>query len=293
MSDVFSAGGRDAAEIARLFWVMAAGALAIWIVVTTLALHAMRRRRSPWSQRSAVRLIVIGGCAIPAILLAALMAYGMPLLARHAERAADLRITVIGEQWWWRVRYQLPNGQSVDLANEIRLPRRRIAQIELTSTNVIHSFWIPALAGKVDMIPGRVTRLTLEPSRAGIYRGLCAEYCGASHARMAFVAEVMEVDAFAAWLEHEARPAASSDQAFEAHGCAACHAIRGTLARATIGPDLTHVGRRHSIAAGATRNDAAAIAEWIARPDQFKPGALMPRFDALPLDQRLRLADYL
>ena len=290
--DVFAGAGRESAEVARLFWVMAGGALAIWLIVTALALHSVRARRSRWSDTAAVRLIVIGGCALPAVVLAALLVYGMPLLTRR-EGGATVRLSVVGEQWWWRVRYHLPNGGSVDLANEIRLPRGQVTQVDLTSTNVIHSFWIPALAGKVDMIPGRVTRLMLEPLQSGIYRGACAEYCGLSHTRMAFVAEVMEPEAFARWLDSESRPASAGDAAFGANGCGACHAIRGTAATASIGPDLMHVGRRHTIAAGAVPNDADAIANWIARPDRFKPGSLMPRFDALPPDQRLRLAAYL
>lgn len=296
MFDVLAGAGRDAAEIERLFRVMAAGAVVIWLMVTALALHAMRLRRSPWTDRASIRLIVIGGCVVPTVVLAALLAFGMPALAgRRVARDAGVRISVVGEQWWWRVRYQSPGRSPVELANEIRLPRGDTAEIMLTSSNVIHSFWIPALAGKVDMIPGRVTRLTVTPTRTGVYRGVCAEYCGASHTRMAFVAEVMEPEAFARWLESESQPAlpAGGERLFMASGCAACHAIRGTAAGATIGPDLTHVGRRHGIAAGAVINHAAAIAQWIARPDRSKPGVLMPPFDALPFDQRLQLAEYL
>ncbi len=297
MFDALTGAGRAAAETAHLFWIMTIGFTAIWLVVTAFALHASRTRQGPWSERAGLRLILIGGCVVPTVVLAGLLAYGMPALARQrsAPGDADVRITVIGEQWWWRVRYELPGGSHVELANEVRLPRNRVTQVTLTSTDVIHSFWIPSIAGKLDMIPGRLTHLTLEPTTAGTFRGVCAEYCGASHARMAFVADVMEPDAFDRWLSSEAAPAAGSeaDDVFMANGCAACHAIRGTAATATIGPDLTHVGRRHSIAAGSLPNEIGAITRWLARPDHTKPGVLMPPFEALSEGELRRLAEYM
>lgn len=168
--------GRDAAEVIPLFMVMTVGSAVIWLIVTLLALHGARRGRGRWSERGGLWLIAIGGFAVPAVVLAALLAYGMPTLARQLDgnRAAEVRLTVTGEQWWWRVRYELPAGGHVDLANEVRLPRGRVAEVILTSANVIHSFWIPPLAGKMDMIPGRVTRIMLEPIRTGTYRGVCA-----------------------------------------------------------------------------------------------------------------------
>ena len=294
--------GQDAAEIASLFWVMAAGAAIIWLIVTGLGLHAMRSRRSLWSERAGLLLIAIGGGAVPTVILAALLVYGMPTLARQLDTAISpsVRISVVGEQWWWRVRYELPGGTHVELANEIRLPRDRVTAVTLTSTNVIHSFWIPALAGKVDMVPGRTTQLTLEPGAAGTYRGVCAEYCGASHARMAFIVEVMEPDAFEQWLAAQGLPAppAATDvtagaTAFLRNGCGACHSIRGSPAVATIGPDLTHVGSRRSVAAASLPNQPDDIARFIARPDHVKPGSLMPPFAMLPPDQLNAIAAYL
>jgi cytochrome c oxidase subunit 2 len=293
------AAGRDAAEIAGLLAVMTIGATVIWLMVTGLALHALRSGRAPWSERAGLLLIAVGGAAVPTLVLAALLAYGMPSLARQTQDVdhADVRLTVIGEQWWWRVRYDLGNGRHVELANEVRLPRDRIARVTLTSTNVIHSFWIPALAGKMDMIPGRITFLTLEPRATGVFRGVCAEYCGASHARMALVAEVMEPEAFDAWLAAQAAPAvpdgSRGEASFAANGCGACHAIRGTRASATIGPDLTHLGGRHTIAAATLPNDPAGLARWIARPDHVKPGVLMPPFGMLPPDDVRAIAEYL
>jgi cytochrome c oxidase subunit II len=300
MSGALATAGRDADEIARLFWIMTAAAAIIWIAVTALALHATRRRRPQWSERGGLLLVAIGGFVAPAIVLAGLLALGMPALRRQlaAAPADSLRVTVIGEQFWWRVRYSASDGTEVDVANEVRLPRGRTIEVTLTSTNVIHSFWIPSLAGKMDMVPGRLTRLTLEPSTTGLFRGVCAEYCGASHARMAFAVDVMEPEAFDAWLVAESRDSQtagreSGHRAFTAAGCAACHAIRGTTSVATIGPDLTHLGSRHTLAAGALANNPSELARWITDPGEIKPGALMPPFGMLPNGQLQLIAAYL
>jgi cytochrome c oxidase subunit 2 len=151
----------------------------------------------------------------------------------------------------------------------------------------------------MDMIPGRITRLMLEPTEIGTYRGVCAEYCGASHARMAFAVDVMEPDDFDRWLLAQTQPSVSAAganagaTAFIANGCAACHAVRGTAAAGTIGPDLTHVGSRLSIAAASLSNAEADLARWIARPDHVKPGALMPPFGMLPAGDLQAMAAYL
>jgi cytochrome c oxidase subunit 2 len=171
----------------------------------------------------------------------------------------------------------------------------------LESDNVIHSFWIPSLAGKMDMIPGRETHLALEPTRLGIYRGVCAEYCGTSHAKMAFDVAVLDKAAFEHWLDDQAKPArepvgepaAEGRRLFFANGCGACHTIRGTDAGGTIGPDLTHVGARLSLAGGALTNSVAHLAEWIEQPSRIKPGARMPPFAGIARADREALAAFL
>ena len=295
MSSVLDPAGSGAVEIARLFWAMAAAAAVIWLIVTTLTVHAMRLRRPAWSERAGARLIAIGGAAVPAIALLMLLLSGMPVLSRQVAPApaGALRVHVVGEQWWWRISYEV-GGQRVDLANELRLPRARSTEVILSSADVIHSFWVPALAGKVDMIPGRTTRLTLEPLEAGTFRGVCAEYCGASHARMALVVAVMEPAEFEDWLAAQARPATPTDdpRAFTAAGCGGCHAVRGTTAGGTIGPDLTHVGGRLSLAAGVLPNSLADLQRWIANPQHIKPGALMPPFGMLPANDVREIVTY-
>jgi cytochrome c oxidase subunit II len=298
MWSTLAPAGQDAAEVSRLFWIMLSGGAVIWSLVAGLLIYANWRRRALWSARRGVWLIVVGGVAVPSVVLAALLAYGMPVLAgqQAAAAAGSLRVHVSGEQWWWRIRYELADGAFLEVANELRLPLGQVTEVVLTSADVIHSFWVPSLAGKVDMIPGRLTRLTLEPTRAGRFRGVCAEYCGASHARMAFAVDVVEPADFAAWLAAQARPSLPDEAGpalFSAAGCASCHTIRGTSAAATIGPDLTHVGSRFAIGAGALPNTRDNLARWIADPHAIKPEVLMPPFRGLSQDDLGALASYL
>ena len=296
MWSTLAPAGQDAIDIARVFWIMAIGGGVIWSVVAALLLHAHRRHRGRWSDGAGIRLIVMGGVAIPVVVLAALLLSGLPVLSQQlAPAPADAwRVHVSGEQWWWRIRYEQRDGSFVELANELRLPRGQAAEVMLTSTDVIHSFWVPSLAGKVDMVPGRINRLTLEPLQAGTYRGVCAEYCGDSHARMSFVVQVVEPEEFISWLGAQASQAAvRALPLFTTAGCAACHAIRGTGATSTIGPDLTHVGSRLTIGAGTLPNTHDNLARWIANPHAVKPGALMPPFSGLPPGDVRALANYL
>ena len=293
--------GRDAALIAELFNVMTVGALTVWAAVVAIAIYTIRVGESH-SQRAANLLIIGGGVVAPTIVLGALIAYGMPLvptvLTVGTESGISIHITA--KQWWWRVQYGTPDG-FIETANEIRLPVGERVELLLSSPDVIHSFWVPSLAGKMDMIPGRLTRLALEPTQIGTFRGTCAEYCGASHALMAFSVVVMEPGAFRAWLESQGRPAQSptdelavrGEAAFMANGCTACHMIRGTPAAGVIGPDLTHVGSRGRIAADTLPNDPAALVRWIGQTDRIKPGAHMPAFRMLGTDDLSALAAYL
>jgi cytochrome c oxidase subunit 2 len=205
----------------------------------------------------------------------------------NPESKADdvLRVHVVGKQWWWEVRYERPDGgEPVVLANEIRVPVNRPVELLLSSTDVIHSFWAPALAGKVDMIPGRTTRLRIQTSEAGTFRAVCAEYCGGQHALMALVVVVQAADDFAAWNAHQASPAIEpgdpflklGKEAFFRGDCHTCHTIRGIGANGQDGPDLTHIGSRASLAAGTLDNHIGTLGGWIAGPQELKRGAKMP-----------------
>lgn len=294
--------GRDAERIAHLFAVMAWGALFIWMGVVLIAIYAIRARREVHSQREANLLIIGGGVVLPTVVLGALLAYGLPVLPELLTPAPEgnLRVEISAKQWWWRVRYS-GEGGAIETANELHLPVGQRVELRLASSDVIHSFWVPSIAGKVDMIPGRVTRLALEPTRTGMFNGVCAEYCGASHALMRFVVVVVEPDDFRQWLERQAQPAQTPTDAlatrgqteFVANGCGACHTVRGSAADGTVGPDLTHVGGRLRIGAGLLRNEPETFQRWITQTDTIKPGVHMPAFRALPTDGVSALAAYL
>lgn len=295
--------GREAEHLSGIFWTMTIGALLIWVATIALALYVARLRAEPQSPRRAMQLVIWGGAIVPSVVLLALLIYGLKpipaLLARAPE--GSLKIIVSGEQWWWRVRYQMPGAPAIELANEIRLPVGEQVQFQLESPDVIHSFWIPPLAGKMDMIPGRVTYLAMTPTRTGVFRGACAEYCGTSHALMAFDVVVEERAAFDRWIAGQAQRAAApseptavrGERAFLAHGCSACHTINGTAAAGRIGPDLTHVGSRLTLAAGTIPNERDSFHRWISRTEEVKPGVLMPSFGMLSPEDLQAISAYL
>jgi cytochrome c oxidase subunit 2 len=296
--------GRGAERIAELFWWMATGAGLIWLAVVGLAIYAMRVRPGTHSRHTAL-LIIGGGAVLPTVVLAGLLAYGLALIPKLLlpPAASELQIAVSAEQWWWRVRYLTPggDGEAVELANEVRLPVGVRVVFHLESPDVIHSFWIPALGGKIDMIPGRRNHLTLEPTRTGSFGGVCAEYCGTSHALMRFAVVVLAPEEFALWLTRQREPAQPPTQPlathgqelFLANGCGACHTVRGTPANGVVGPDLTHVGSRLSLGAGILPNEPEAFVRWIAHTDEVKPGVHMPAFGMLPSQDVQALAAYL
>lgn len=292
--------GFEAEQVARLFWAMLIASGVIWVLVLGLASYAARRRGQPWSQQGASRLIVWAGAVVPTLLLAVLLFYGLRLMPELRAPGGPLRVHVEGEQFWWRVRYHPPGGAPVESANALVLPVGQRVEFSLSTRDVIHSFWVPALGGKMDMIPGRTNRLVLEPTRTGEFRGACAELCGASHALMAFTVRVVEPAEFEAWLAREAAPAAAvepaaqaGEAAFLANGCGACHSVRGTAARGAIGPDLTHLASRPTIGAGILENSAENRAAFIARVDQIKPSARMPAYGTLPETEIAAIAAWL
>jgi cytochrome c oxidase subunit 2 len=291
--------GTEAEAVHRLFLVMAGGGAAIWLAVVALLLWARRRRDRPLPPERAGQFILWGGAVVPTVILALLLVWGiglMPALRAAPAEGEGWRIDVEARQFWWRVTYHRPDGEPVPSANELRLPVGEPVQLRLVSADMIHSLWIPALAGKMDMIPGRTNFLTLTATKPGRYRGVCAEFCGASHALMGFEAVALPPAAFRAWLAAEARPATPDPTGlsrFMTAGCAACHAIRGSAATAALGPDLTHVGGRLGLAAGALPPGEAALARFVAHAGAVKPGAAMPPFAHLGADDIAGLARFL
>jgi cytochrome c oxidase subunit 2 len=286
MQSALDPAGPAAALIAEITWVLFAGGALIFAGVMALAAVAVfSEKRARLSSRA---LILGGGIAFPVVVLSALLVYS--LVRTNALEAAGepaLRIEVIGEQWWWRVRYP-----QFETANEIRIPVGRPVELELKSADVIHSFWVPALAGKLDMVPGRTNRLRLQADRPGEFRGQCAEYCGGPHAFMAFFVVALPQTEYEQWAETQRQPVSKTNGSFNQH-CAACHTIRGTPATGVRGPDLTHVGSRRTIGAALLPMNRGALAGWITASQHLKPGNLMPSFAMLPGEELLALAEYL
>ncbi len=303
MQSVLAPQGPEATGIAALAWVMFGGGAVICLVVAGLAVVAMRGGGSVRRVIASERFVVWAGMIVPTVVLAGLLAWGLMLTGGRIGAASPqaLSVEVTGEQWWWRIRYGPGTPDAVETANELRLPVGRDVELRLVSRDVIHSFWVPSLAGKVDMIPGTVNRLRLQASQAGVYRGQCAEYCGGPHALMSFHAVALEPQAFDGWLAAQRQPAAAPADAdaaaglavFHKAGCHGCHTVRGAeaggiSAGGTIGPDLTHVAGRLTLGAATLPNDAHHFRRWVRDNQHLKPGNRMPSFGFLPerdLDQ--------
>ncbi len=282
--------------------VLTIGAAVIFIgVMTLLGLVLMRRRLV---RSSAWAWIVGGGIAFPVVVLSALLIYstarGLPL--RQSDDS--MVIEVSGVQWWWEVSYRdSATGQVIRSANEIRLPVGRTVTLGMTTADVIHSFWVPALGGKVDMVPGRVRHLRINVSEPGVYRGVCAEFCGDQHAKMALHVVAVAPEEFDRWLAAQTAPAIAPGDAAARHGarlftelrCNACHTVRGIAEAQALqtAPDLTHVASRLYIGAGELPVEAGSFARWVAYIQHIKPGARMPGFDHLDQPSLAALAAFL
>ena len=285
---VLSPMGIEAERTLVLAWILLSGGFAILLGVCVLTAIALVGRTESRRWLTDDRTLITGGIVFPVLVLTALLFYEAVarILPATAEALEPVRIAVVGEQWWWRVTYPLERGESIETANELHIPVGRPVQLELSTADVIHSFWVPPLAGKLDMIPGRTTVLTLMATEAGLTRGQCAEYCGGAHALMSFHVVAMPPDEYEQWLMREAAPASLPANApgergltlFLSSGCGGCHTIRGTGANGTIGPDLTHVGGRTSLAAATLLNDQQSLARWITDNQHIKPENRMPAF---------------
>ncbi len=288
--------GADAVDIRHLFLIMLAGAVVIATGVALLMRHAVRAPEGELTHDKGMRLVLWLGGIIPTVVLLGLLVWSLPYMKPRPVGPADLNIAVEGEQFWWRVVYRPAGAAPVESANEVRIPVGRTVAFRLTAADVLHSFWIPGLAGKMDMIPGRTNTLVVRAEKAGRYRGQCAEFCGLSHALMAMDVVAMEPAAFDTWLADQRRPAAARGDGarlFAANGCNACHAIRGTQANGRIGPDLTHFGARPTLAAGILPMTTANVAGFIRHPQATKPGVRMPAFPHLSQGEAVAIARYL
>lgn len=291
LTSALTPAGPQAAMIAKLWWLMLGvfGAILL-LVVALLAWGALRRRarhepRPPFGDAG---FIVMGGIVLPLVVLVPLLVYSLADTGELTEpRTVGRTIRVTGHMWWWDVRYP---DDGIALANEIVIPTGEPVRIELTSADVIHSLWVPSLAGKTDATPGLTTSQILQADRAGVYRGACAEFCGLQHAKMALLVVALEPAAFREWLVARRSPPpaptdpllASGLATFVEAGCAECHTIRGTAAAGSVGPDLTHIASRRTLGAGAVVNNHGNLAGWIVGPQALKPGNQMPATTLAP-----------
>jgi cytochrome c oxidase subunit 2 len=262
-------------------------AFVLTLAILGFALARSRRGRH-LSDAQSTRLVIVAGVAIPLAVLIGLLVYSVLVARSFATEPYEnaTRVEVQGRQWWWDVRYYDAGRRIVArTANEIHIPVARPVLFELKSHDVIHSFWAPNLSGKMDLIPGRTNKLWLQADRPGVYRGQCAEYCGLQHAHMAF--EIVANPNFEDWLDHQkqAAPEPATEAAlrgwniFMTGPCIMCHTIGGTPARATFGPDLTHVASRRKLAAGTLPYSRGSLGGWIVNAQGVKPGNRMPRIN--------------
>ncbi len=307
----------EAAHIYHLwrifFWVM----VAIFVLVAIVLFVAILRNSSrvpddsrldliaqptPISEKRATNVVSALVIVTVLILFALLIAdffTGNAIYATPDPNALSIKIT--GHQWWWEVQYQNPQPSEVMMtANEIHVPVGRPVKLELQSSDVIHSFWVPNIHGKKDLVPGHPTTTWFIANRAGEFRGQCAEYCGEQHAHMRLVFVAQSRDAFSDWLDAQKKSASEPSTESQQRGrevflksqCVMCHTIQGTNARATLGPDLTHIGSREMIGAGELPNTRGYLAGWILNASALKPGARMPANQLSP-DDLNALVDYL
>ena len=297
--------GASAASLKQLIIFIVAVCSVVWMLVMIAMIHALWRRRGERRQQQTelaparerrMSYVVTACVGVTAVIIA--MFTLASFFTTHALSVAgpdDLTVRVRGLQWWWSVEYVGPDpSRRFETANEIHVPVGRNVHLLLEGDDVIHSFWAPSLAGKQDLIPGRLNELTIRADHAGTYRGQCAEFCGLQHAHMAFLVIAEEPADFERWAEAQRASAIeTSDEAittgrdvFMRKACAGCHTIRGTKATGTPGPDLTHVGGRRTIAAGLFETTRGSLAAWVADPQTLKPGNNMPLVPLTPDELR-------
>ena len=304
---VLSPHAGEAARVASLTWFMFAIAGIVLVIVSALLWMVFQRSRNPQNDenlygndRSLLRNVVLGGGVAPLVVLLIVMGVGIGVenSVSAAGPEGNVDIEVIGHQWWWEVHY---SNQDFYTANEIHIPAGKQVTLHLTSADVIHSFWVPELHGKIDMIPGQTNTITIKADQVGSYRGQCAEYCGTQHAHMAFLVIAENTADFEAWLKDQSTPAVEpavgsleqkGQQAFLGSACVYCHNIAGTNASGHVGPDLTHLASRQTIGSGILPNTPGNLAGWIINSQNIKPGNHMPPMD-LNGDQVQALLAYL
>jgi cytochrome c oxidase subunit II len=307
--DALDPAGPNAARISDLFWYMTVTASVIYVIVIAVLLYAALRRRDQFRgpavearmERSASISVGVGIAVTVAVLLITLIVDFASARANAApwDEQRPITIEIVARQWWWEVHYEdsVPQRR-VTTANELYLPVGERVKLTMTSTDVIHSFWVPNLVGKKDIVPGYRTEAWIQADRPGVYRGQCAEFCGHQHAKMGLTVVAVPRERFDRWIAEQLAPAATprdslalaGRETFESGSCAMCHNITGTDAHGMVGPDLTHLASRRMIAAGTLPNRRGQLAGWIVDPQGIKPGVRMPSNQLDPNELRALLA---
>lgn len=307
---IFHAAGPAAQSLASLGWFVLATFGATTVIMWALIWWVAYRRRgtlaehAPVHVEGGVRWILIGGFAVPAAVLAIVFVVTLQSMSafplEHAS--GDPQIHVYGHRWWFEAEYRIGNSdQWFKTATELHIPTGRPVVIALETRDVIHSFWVPELHGKVDLMPGQVNQISIQADAPGTFGGQCAEFCGKNHANMRLVVVADAPQDFDRWLAQQRQRAAApgtdsaarGKQLVEQTACAMCHTIRGTPALATVGPDLTHVGSRSRIAGGMLANNIANLHAWVTHAQSLKPGAAMPDLTQYNGDDLHAIVDYL
>lgn len=308
---VLDPAGPYADSVVVLAWALIGMGVAVTAIVIAALYIAIKGPERLKARLGGERAVWIGGIAFPGVVLTALLVWGLTLTASLTEDLTgdEMRVRVTGHMWWFDVEYLDEAGNVVMRdANELHLPVGEPVVVELESADVIHSFWVPNLSGKMDMIPGRTNLLRVQADEAGRYGGVCAEYCGGPHALMGFVAVAHDAGEWQEWVQSRtSAPSGMADQdvpgelpslarnatvgtgqaaqggrqLFMSSGCAACHRVAGTEANGLAGPDLTHVGNRLTLGAGILPNNRGTMIGWIGDSQSIKPGNRMPSYDML------------
>jgi|SRR5579859_548097 cytochrome c oxidase subunit II len=297
--------GARAAPVVPLTWGVLLISVAVIVIISVLVVTAIFRRRPAEAVDAAHKapLVATGGgmswinvgVAISTVVLVVTVVWTMRVLAMVAQPPAEpnLTIEVIAHQWWWEARYLDPDpARAFTTANELHIPVGKPVRLRLIAPDVIHAFWVPALGGQMDVVPGQTNLTWLEASSPGIYRGQCVEYCGVQHANMAMSVIAEPQDRFETWRRRQAASLAdaaksetSGQAVFEAH-CSKCHTVRGTAAVGAKAPDLTHLMSRSTLAAGEFPNTRGHLEGWILDPQSLKPGTQMPETRLSPQELR-------
>jgi cytochrome c oxidase subunit 2 len=300
---VLDPAGPFSNSVTTLAWVLIGGATLIFLAVCAAMWVALYGSDALRAKLGGERVVKWFGLILPAGVLLLLLVWGLTLVRGLSTIQGDeLRMRVSGNLYWWRVSYLDAAGRELHAdANELHIPVGRPVVVDMVSEDVIHSFWVPKLGGKMDMIPGRTNRLKLQADKAGSYGGQCAEFCGGAHSLMGFVVVAHEPADWQRWQAARLKPlpadlgveALRGRQLFAEVGCAACHRVAGTEAQGIAGPDLTHVGSRRSLGAGILPNSRATLIGWIGDSQSIKPNNRMPAYRSLQADELTALASYM